>query len=86
MTQRVVFKGRNASVLDFASVIVVEFPEEVDAMGLCLSLSVGKGHALFLKLSREGLDHVLPPRRGGRTGDLPDDAGDLFAGVKHWVD
>ena len=56
------------------------------AIGLGLGLSVGKGGALFLKLGRERLDHVLPPRRGGRTGELPDNAGDLFAGVKHWVD
>lgn len=86
MTQRVVFKGRNASVLDLAGVIVVELLEEVDAMGLGLSLGVGQGHASFLKLGREGLDHVLPPRRGGRTGQLPDDAGDFFAGIQHWVD
>jgi hypothetical protein len=71
--------------LDLAGVIVIEFFEEVGSMGLGLGLRVGKGHALFLELGREGLDHVLPPRRGGRTGDLPDDAGDLFAGVKHWV-
>ena len=86
MTQRVVFKGRNTPVLDLAGVIVVEFLEEVGPMGLGLGLSVGKGGALFLKLGRERLDHVLPPRRGGRTGDLPDDAGDLFAGMKHWED
>ena len=40
----------------------------------------------LLKLGRERLDQVLPPRRGGRAGDLPDDAGDLFAGIQHWVD
>jgi hypothetical protein len=28
----------------------------------------------------------LPSRRGGRTGDLSDDAGDFFAGIQHWVD
>ena len=86
MTQCIMFEGRNATVLDLAGVIVVELLEEVAAMGLGLGLSVGKGGALFLKLGRERLDHVLPPRRGGRTGDLPDDAGDLFAGVQHWVD
>ena len=86
MTQRVVFEGRNASVLDLAGVIVIELLQEIRTMGLGLGLSIGKDDSFFLKLGRECLDNVLPPRRGGRTGDLPDDAGDLFAGVKHWVD
>ena len=86
MTKRVMFEGRNATVLDLAGVIVVKLLKEVGTMGLGLGLSIGKHDSLFLKLGCERLDHVLPPRRGGRTGDLPDNAGDLFAGVKHWVD
>ena len=86
MTQRVMFEGWNTPVLYLAGVIVVELLQEILAMVLGLSLGVGKGQTFFLKLGRESLGHVLPIRRGGRTGELPDDAGDLFAGIQHWVD